>query len=324
MAGITGAFGSLQYKQESALKTVHGADVAKTFGRGQKLSNINIKQNLELIYELGVRTAQKGVFKQFEGTLSAEWVLANPWWLRYLFGKRVTTGVGPYTHTYSKSNSLASIQVEAGLDLATDVVRKFSGCVLNSITITAAINELAKVRGDFMFAKEEVTGTTFTSPIVDSFEPFSFTHATLELPDGTVIAEVQSSELTIANNVQMIWGLGDPEAVGFVPQALDITGRLNVTFKNATILDYVKNRTEIASLALKFANGEAGASERSFDFIGDGVLFDEHSTALEPNVLVMEDVPLRLREATCVVVNNSPATSTTVEGYNATNPEPSA
>lgn len=317
MVGVTGANASLQYKSETAFKTVNGSDTAKVFGRGQKLASVSIKQNLELIYELGNRIAQKGVFKQFEGSASAEWILANPWWLRFLCGKRATTGSSPYTHVYTISKTLPTMQIESGLDLATDVVRKFSGCALNSVTLSGAVNDLIKVRGDFLFAKEETTGTSFTAATVDTFEPFTFEHATLELPDGTVIAEVQSVELTIANNIQMIWGLGNKEAVAFVPQALDATGRLNVTFKSATILDYVKNRTEIANLELKITNGLAGANERSFSFVGTGILFDEHSTAYEPNVLVLEDVPLRIRDLTITVINNTAPTASneTADGY---------
>lgn len=314
MVGVTGALSSLQYKEESSFKTVNAADTAKVFGRGQKLSSVNIKQNLELIYELGQRTAAKGVFKQFEGTLSAEWILANPWFLRFLMGTLTTTQNDPvaglHKHAYTKANTLPTMQIEAGIDLSTDVVRKFSGCVLNSITLSGAVNDLIKVRGDFMFAKEETTGTTFTSATVDSFDPFTFEHATLELPDGTVIAEVQSVELTVTNNVQMIWGLGDKEATAFVPQALDLSGRINVTFKNATILDYVKNRAEIADMELLIQNqGTDTTSTRRFKFVGTGILFDEHSTGYEPNVLILEDVPIRMREIT-------------ITAYNATTAEP--
>lgn len=375
MVGVTGAYGSLQYKSETSFKTVDTSDTAKVYGRGQKITSLNIKQNLELIYELGVRTAQKGVFKQFEGTLTVEWILANPWFLRYLLGTAADAGGPSYTHTYTKANTLPTAQIKVGVDFATDVVRKFAGVVLNTVTMTASVNELLKVRGEFMFAKEYVpvapagtvavtsgsaivtgTGTNFTQvfevgdyievgvlaklaiitvtddthltcasnfgttvsaqtykiampdAIVDSYDPFSFEHATLELPNGTTIAEVQSFEFTINNNVQMIWGLGNKEAVAFVPQALELTGRLNVTFQSSAILDYVKNRAEITNLKLTITNSASGTSLRSFVIQGTGILFDEHSTTLEPNVLIMQDVPIRIRDITNIVATDATAT----------------
>jgi hypothetical protein len=305
--GRTGAFGYLLYGWESTFKG--GATTRdKVFGRGQRVTGVTTRNNLENIYEIGSRVVSKGIFKQLEGSLGLEWILANPWFFKAVMGKVTTTGsVAPYTHTFEKDKSFVSMDVELGFAGETaNVLRRLKGAVFNSLTLTGTVGDAIKCRGDILYFDESVTAGTLGTASVDTFDPFIWSQATLKIPaGGNALAEVQSFEITIANNALPIFGLGDYKAGNVAPQALDITGRLSITMKDKTFLDYL--RTEVADCEFKITNGLTGASERSITFNGTGVLFGESSSTMEPNALVLEDLPITIRDATIVAVN---ATST--------------
>ncbi|MCS7136737.1 MAG: phage tail tube protein [Candidatus Caldarchaeum sp.] len=302
MTARTGAFAYLRYGWESTFKTA-ATTRDKVFGRGQRISSLTRRENPELLYELGGRIAQASAFKQFEGAVSVEWILSNPWFLRGVMGQVTTTGSGPYTHTFTKTNLPQSMTLEVGATLSgSNVVRTLSGCVFSSVAISASVGELVRVRGEIMYASEAV-GTTAASPLVDTFEPFVFTHATLEIPQGTVIAEVQSFDLTINNNALMVYGLGGREPVSAVWQAFDASGSLSVTMKNATFLNYL--RSEVGNGRLVVSSG----ANNSITFNLSGLTFGEHSVSVEPNALVVENLPIQIRDIPSIVAINNVATA---------------
>jgi len=301
--GRTGAYGYLLYGWESSFRG--GASTRdKVFGRGQRITGISRRENIEAIYELYQREPGSAMYKQQEGSLSIEWILANPWFFKGVMGSASTDGAGPYTHTFSKAKDFVSMDIEVGFEAEdANVVRRFKGAVFNSVSITASVNDLIRVRGDIRFFEEPTPTTTLGTAVIDSFEPFSFQHATLQIPNGTTIAEVQSFELTIGNNANPIWGLGSEYAAAAIPRGFDAAGRLNVTMKDASFINLL--RDSAASLKLTITNGESGADERTITFNGTDVYFGEHSTALEPNALVIEHLPILIRDLSITAVNNT-------------------
>lgn len=299
----TGAFAYLRYGWESTFKG--GATTRdKAFGRGQRITNITRRENPELIFELGERPALASVFKQFDGSLSLEWILASPWFFKGLMGSVSTTGTGPYTHTYSKTKLPQTMEVEVGVSASgANVVRNFKGVVFSSATLTAAQSEVVRVRAEMVYADETVTTpTSVPGAIVDSFVPFAFQHATLELPTGTTLGEVQSFELTINNNALLVYGLGDPKAVSGIWQAFEATGRLTITLKNATFLNYLRSEVSTAKLTI------STATDNKIEINMSGLVFGEHSVSIEPNALIVEDLPIAVRDITSIVAVNNTGT----------------
>lgn len=302
MSGRTGAYGYILYGWEDSF--IEGATTRdKVFGRGQRITGVTRRENPEPIYELYQRTVDNWFLRNFEGRVGLEWILANPWFFKAVMGSVSTSGSSPYTHTFTKAKSLVSMEIEDGLEASdANVVRFYRGAVVDSITLTATVGDAIRARADVLYFKETL-GTTLGTPTIDSFDPFTFANATLELPDGTVLAEVQTFELTITNNVLGLYGLGSRYAVGAIPRALDLSGRMTITMKDATLLGYLG--VEQDDIEFKVTNGETGADERTITFKGTGVMIGEHGTSMEPNELVLEDLAFRIRELTIEAINNT-------------------
>jgi len=302
MSGRTGAYGYVLYGWEDSFG--NGATTRdKVFGRGQRITGVTRRENPEPIYELNERTVSSWFLRNFEGRVGLEWILANPWIFKAVMGSVSTSGSSPYTHTFTKAKQLVSIEIEDGLEAASaNVVRFYRGAVVDSITLTATVGDAIRARADVLYFKETI-GTTLGTPAVDSFDPFTFANATLELPDGTVLAEVQTFELTIANNALGLYGLGSRYAVGAIPRALDLSGRITITMKDSTLLGYLGSEQD--DIEFKVTNGETGADERTITFKGTGVMIGEHGSSKEPNEIVMEDLTFRIRELTIEAINNT-------------------
>jgi hypothetical protein len=301
MTARTGAFAYAKYGWESTFKG--GATTRdKVFGRGQRVSSITRNENPEKVYELGDRPAKLIVYKGFEGSASFDFFVSNPWIFRAVMGNVSTTGTGPYTHTYTVAKLPPSMEIEVGFQgSGGNVVRLLRGAVASTFSLTASVNEIVRGRMDVLYADEVIT-TTLGSAIVDVFEPFTFAHGTLEVPVGNVIAEVQSFDMTIANNALLVWGLGDIKASSAVWQAFDPTGRISVTMKDASFLNRLRTTDTNGRLVLNFNPNH----QIIFNF--DGVGYGEHTVGYEPNALVVEEVPILLRSLTSIQAINNVAT----------------
>jgi hypothetical protein len=270
----------------------------KVFGRGQRVTSITRNENPEKIYEPGSRPSKYIAFKAFEGSVSFDFFLSNPWLFRAVMGSVSTSGTGPYTHTYTVANLPVSIEIEAAFQgSGGNVVRLLRGAVVNTFSLTASVNELVRCRLDVLYA-DEASGTLGTA-IVDTFDPMVFQHGKLEIPTGTVVGEVQSFDLTIANNALMVWELGDTKPSSAVWQNFDPTGRISVTMKDRTFLDRLRNTTSTGKLVFNFSPTHQIIF--NFDTIGYG----EHTVGFEPNALVVEEVPILIQGLTNIqAINN--------------------
>ncbi|MGQ9642012.1 MAG: phage tail tube protein [Candidatus Bathycorpusculaceae bacterium] len=296
----TSAYAYMKYGWESSFKD--GATTRdKVFGRAQRITGLTRRENLEMLYELGAREPQYGAFRNFEGAASVEWVLSNPWWIKSVLGTYSVTGSSaPYTHTWQKANAPVTMGIEVGFQgEGGNVVRNLKGAVVTSVSLSGALNDVIRCRADVLYA-EEATPTLGTA-IVDSFDPFTSVHASLELPTGTVLAEVQSFDLTINNNSLFVWGLGSQYPAAVALQAFDVTGRFSITMKNATFLNYVRGKQ--SSIRFKVTNGLTGADERTIRFDGTDVYFGEHTVGFEPNALVIEELPFTIKNITATAIN---------------------
>jgi hypothetical protein len=275
------------------------------FGRAQRITGLSRRENAELVYELGYREAKTAVFKHMEGSLTAEWILSNPWFLKALFGNwssSVLSG-GVYTHSFSKSNSFSSSSMNIEVGFAGEVAnvwRSLRGAILNSITLSGRVDDVVKVRGEILYAGE-ATLTSGQTVVVDTFAPMDFSQATLQLPTGSTLAEVQSFELSINNNALKIYGLGSSYAMAATPQAFEANGRLDITMKDRSLLD--KLRGMHSGLVFTISNGLGSGYLNLISFTGTNVYFDEHSMDLEANSLVVEDLPIRILDVTALAQN---------------------
>lgn len=297
------------------IETTYATPVSATraFGQGLEFS-INAKNNLQRVYGLGSRNASTVATTKFDGSASADFVLASGNFWRMVFGSVADSGAGPYTHTYSESNTIPSMTIEAGVDLDTDAVRTLAGCIVNSATISAAVGELVKVKLDMMYANEALT-TTYGSVVAESEEPFQYAQGTVELPSGTTIANVQSFELTITNNIDLVYGLGSRFAQKAPAKQREYGIKATVVFEDSYMLTKLYGQAASpvtgtvgvagATLVLTFTNGLAGTSLRRHVLTLNNVYVDEHSINLKVDDVLKQDITGFALSGGCIVSNNS-------------------
>jgi len=194
------------YGWETSYAAASGT-IDKALGHGVKVTGMNRKNNIEAVYSCGYRVAQKLIAKRFEGVVSAEWILANPWFFKGVLGAVSDGGSAPYTHTFTEGDTIPSMTIANNIQSSAVRQAQLLGAVIGSCTLTTAVNELVRVRADMPYANENFTTST-SGKLVDSFDLYSFSHGTIEAPDGTTMAQLQNSEATINNNPEGMWGQG--------------------------------------------------------------------------------------------------------------------
>jgi len=327
---ISGAFGYVNYGFETTEGTV-AATFPRPFGHGTKLS-ISRKNNMERVFGVGARNASANVAKKYEGTASVEFMLGagdtaiahgGASWLRAVIGAAPTDGgATPYTHTYAESNTLASFSIANAVEQGTtDYVSALIGCKVQSCTISAAVDEVAKVRLEVPYRTESMATSGIGSAVTATETPLTFAQGTLSV-NGTTVGYVQSVELTITNNVEMIWGLGSRYSTASSAKTRTYDIKMTVAFSDVSLLlekffgkAATVAATDLATLnpagvacVLTFDNGLAAANSRKIVFTFANLFLNEHSLPLDVNEVIKEDVSGYALSLTNVVVSNGQAT----------------
>lgn len=304
MAGKSAGWGAYaQYKYESSYATA-GSPTTIPFGQGVSITT-NRKNNMSRVYGIGNRNAQDVVAGKFEGNASIEFTMSNGWFLYGLLGSpAVTTSGAVFTHEYKEANPQVSFTVENGVNLDTDSVSALKGCVISSATLTAAVGEAVKVKLECPYADEVETTTLATSPVAEQWpsEPFTFAGGTLGIA-GTTYADIQSVELSVNPNTELIWGIGDRRAKSAVGKSREYSLKATMAFQDASkFLEKVwgngagplSGATPACSAyaTLTFTNNGAGSGAKTMVFNIGSIYFDEHSLPQNPNDVLKEDVSM--------------------------------
>jgi hypothetical protein len=287
--------------------------VDKTFGHGLRITSLNRKNNIERVYSAGFRNSQKLVPKKYEGSVSLEFVLSNPWFFRAVMGTISSTGSAPYTHTFAESDTIPSLTIDNDISSDTPSVARITGAKVANCTITSAVGELVRVKLDMMFANE-THATTTASVVAETHEVFSFSHGTLELPDGSTLALVQNVELSITNNPEYVWGQGSRFA-----QAGPVKNReygIKATLAYQQVGDLLSKLyggttgpatmpAETATMVLTFDNGSTGTAQRNVILSVTGIQLDDHNLPQDPTQLILEDASMFGRSLSVTSLNNT-------------------
>ena len=283
------------------------------FGQGVEVT-ITRNNNAERVYGVGARNATATVNKQFGGAFTINGVLSNAYWLLGVLGANSEGGIaGAYTHTYTEANILPSFTTTASFELGTtDFASDLIGCVINQCAISAAVNEALKFSLEGTYRYENL-GTTALADLADVEPCFTFAHGSIEMPDGTDIAAVQSFELTIVNNAEPVYGIGSRFMTGVVAKNREYNFSMTAAFNDYTdLLTYFMNGTssataphagsgtEIATLELTFTNDDGDI----LDINLTGVHLNEETLPQNINEVVKEDVTGWARACTNAIYTN--------------------
>ena len=326
----TGANSYLQWDFDdpaAAFGTAFGTPDWKRFGLQQKITGFSLNNTKKTLAELcNIEPVDYAYGKQV-GSLSVDFVLSDPWIFGLLFGAPTSNphsdGVSAADHTYSIASGESDLR-SATLDMGFDgedgaVVRTLNGCLLNSLTLNASVDDMVNMSADFQYAKEGTPGNSFVkSTAVDDMDfPYTFAHGTLKWKGNsgdslTEETQVQSFDITFNTNAQLLYGMNSHFAVDGYRQLFEITGKFQTAMKDdrflVNLLEQIKqdsgttNDTRVhAQLELFFTNDGTLDGEKSLKITCDDIGIDTHSlSGIEPNEPVFEDLTWQIQRATVV------------------------
>ena len=283
------------------------------FGQGVDIS-VSRNNNAQKIFGIGLRNATASINTNFSGTLTVNGSVSNAWWLLGVMGTNTDGGIsGAYTHTYTETDAIPSFTTKLSFELGdTDSLSTLLGCKVTQLTLTAAVNEPLKFGLEAPY-RYETLGTTGISNIDDTEPIFTFAHGSIEMPDGTTLAAVQSFELTINNDLEPVYGVGSRFMEGLIAKKREYSIKISAAFKDQTaLMTYFMNGTnsatapdegsgtEIATLELTFTNDEGDI----LDINLTGVHLNEHTLPQNAGEVVKEDVTGWARACTNIIYTN--------------------
>jgi len=304
----TGAHVYVKYGWEGATYGVLESGLAadKKFGLQDKMSSLTLTNNKVNLAKLNQNTVDKFAYGQQQGSTSMSFTLSNPWIIGSILGSPTKAGSSPFTYTYPASGGLPktarTIQIEVGYDgLSADIVRTLKGGIVGSLSISASVGGLVDCSTDITYGVETAPSTTLTAaPTKPSEEfPYTFAHASLVF-NGTsatdTVAQCQDVSINLAQNAELLYGLGNHSAAAAYKRVLDITGSFKASWIDKTLLD--KLLAQIAAVPEETLGGsyefiltfEKSAAEKIVITLSGLTINDVGISGLEPVEPVFEDI----------------------------------
>jgi hypothetical protein len=225
-----------------------------------------------------------------------------------------SSGAGPYTHTFGEANVPPSYTIDGGIDLATDAVIHYLGCLCNEAKITMEEGAPAHVTLSFVYATESKATSGLVAQTAETEAPFNMGYCSLEVPNGTPIADMKRVELTITNNAALYWGLGSVLASQYAMGQREYTvSGVNYFDVAATYLESLYGQatgpatlgSDIATVEVRASNGLATTSERTFSFLLSNANVNSHSLPRDVAEALYETIEMYALSGAITVTNNT-------------------
>jgi len=312
---VTGAQTYVNYGYEAlATYGTVAASIDQTFGYDTDVSFDFDNQSIRLPV-LNSQDYAAQVAGGFKGTWSLTATMADAYFLASVIGDSGDGGAAPFTHTYTYDDVCRSISIDYGVDLSTDSLRTFLGCVPTKCTIKANIGEPITYSMDG-FYKTETEGAALGAAVAVTEQPFTFANASLEMPNATPISNVQTVEITYNRNPSELSVLNSRFNAGRYYGSRFVDVKVTMPFEAAaTLLEKAYGSAtgpgttvaEVASAELTITNGEAAGAQRSLVMLLTNLMPDTHKTGAKPNELITEDITLTARGLTSIIYSNAEA-----------------
>ena len=280
-APVSGALSYIVVGLESTYGSVSGAlaaDKMIAFGHNQKIT-VDRNMNTNPVYGLGSPHPSKVVSGVYEGRLTITFNLASTYFMELVMGNCSDGGAAPKTHTYADNTGYAvtSFTTANGINLDTDSVYAYLGCVVDSCEMTFRVGEPVGVTLNVLYANETKATTGIdATPAVDAELPMVFSEGSVQLPSGTTLARVQSLTLRIIKNAELVRGLGSRVATAAVWKTTRFEFDMEISYENADLVADMYGQATgpltatmpagEASLVLTCTNSGAGSATRSLVF----------------------------------------------------------
>jgi len=334
----TGASSYVRYDWEDTFGTAaFNNSTHKAFGLNARLGSWTLGHSPKDLPRLNQVEVAQYAYGQQNGSMSVDFVLSNPWIFKALYGASpAPTGSGPYVHTWgttgdvSGAKTVTPFSVEVGFAAQdANIVRTATGCTLNSLSFGAAIDDTINCSADIAYGNESDNGTTYhASPPNDDINfPYTFAHGELrwygdDAADtdaaGSVIAELQTANITFAQNPALLYSIGSNKAVSSFRRVFDITGNFQASWVNnkklLQLLDQIEKpgtsfiragqSGSAVDAILTFTNGGTGATLKKITIRLSGVRPDSISIdGIVPVEPVFETINWRAKTASVTAEN---------------------
>jgi len=195
----------------------------KPFGKGAVLTSVSRGNNGEFIWGLGDRLASAFVAKEYEVSLSIEFLLTNPWWVRLLLGGYSDIQEQPIV--YYPASSIPSFNI---LTYNSQVYQEitYTNCKVNSATFSLSANEPVKVKLEILGKTDSITTSGQPTIYTDPY-PLYVCNAMTFYIDSESQTRFTNWEITVNNNLEKKTNLGSRTPVYIVEKNLAVTGALS-------------------------------------------------------------------------------------------------
>lgn len=287
---------SLYGYEDTAFGTV-ATTISSVFGNGATV-NVSLNNNTERLYAIGAREAQKLVTKKLDVSWNVDFALGNAYFLRAVMGtKGAESGGGPYVRTYGVNNTIPSMTVRNAFNLDTNSQHDVLGAMVNNMTLNCNVGEIVRCKVDGFAQKLVKTSTLGTTSSGDVEDPLIFSGASIKLGSTTGL-DVQSLEISVGNNLEMLFAVGDRFATKGVAKSLEYSFRIAEAYEDDTLaLDNflgsstqsVTSPANLATLVATFTNGLSSTFERALVATFANVQLPTYDYTIDINEIIKEN-----------------------------------
>jgi len=170
----------------------------------------NITNNFIRTQGLGEgRNVTKHLFGNLDVTGTLDWEMGDPTILQYCVGPKSGTGSNssdPFVLTEADAvgyttDDIKSFQLKCSSDESTDYVRTFTGCLINSVTLSSSIGETLKASADVV-GKTCTISSAATTYTQSSVVPWVMQQGAFKFgPTPSSVAKVNNFTFTFANSL---------------------------------------------------------------------------------------------------------------------------
>lgn len=173
--------------------------------------------------------------------------------LRHLFGAVVTSGAGPYTHTYNLAVPTQGLTIQTGSEQTGGTVTPFTavGSMVHQWNLSATVSDpVAKLSMDFT-AKDIRTDVALATASYADSEPFTAVEASITV-DGSPFTTANSFTLTVPKQLKTDrWFLGSPyRNIQRNVSKWPMTVEFSAEFESAAMFQHVVDADDVALVVL--------------------------------------------------------------------------
>lgn len=193
-----------------------------------------------------------------------------------------------WTHTFSISNSLPSLTLEAGCNDSTDTVYTHAGCIVNSVELVAELNKPLMFNAEIK-GMTSATSSSASSAVISTLATFDHSLCSVSI-NGSSASEVQNFKFNFSSKAEYAHGLSSEDPQTLKANQLEITFSGTIGFDDQTYQTLFLNNTAHA-IAFSADNGTSlGSGERSLDLALQACKWRKKSIAASVGELIFLEV----------------------------------